>query len=673
MRIFLRARRSAAAPAAPLSLATGATRASFRSSIAIAAAWLGALAAFGLVPAIAFAQAPTWNRALIAPIEGADHAALDHGVIRSQSIAVDLSLLADIRAQLIADPSAPQQIVVPAFGGSTLTLVLTRVETVGEAAALHGSVEGVPLSSVVLVERAGIVAGNINAREFNYQIRYRGPQYGHELRDFNQSQFRDHDYEPTGPKLPEVFDGAPSPALKAATVTQADDGSTIDVMVAYTPAARDAAGGVPAMQALIALGVTETNAAYANAGVIQRIRLVHAVEVSYTESGDFATDLNRVAGKTDGYIDNIHTLRDQYGADAVSLWIESAGSTCGVARVMTTVSVGFESNAFNVVNRSCATGYYSFAHELGHNMGLRHDTYMDPGTTPYAYAHGYVDPTQGLRTVMGYNDACAAVSRNCTRIQWFSNPGINYNTFTTGNANTANAKLALDNTRTTVANFRASVGTPASTAPAITSANAATFYVGSAGSFGVTRTGNPAPTLSMTGALPATITFNPTTGTFAGTPVLVNVGVYMVTFSAVNGTLPNATQTFTLTIAPLPSCTLDVDGNGQLDALTDGMLILRTMFGLSGTQVTAGAIGTGATRTAFAQISPLISLPVLDIDGNGRTDALTDGVLLMRAMFGLTGTQVTNNALGTSPAATRNTWTAIRNYLNTTCGTNFAP
>ena len=610
---------------------------------------------------------------MIAPTAGTDHAALDHGVIRSQSIAVDLSLLADIRARLVADPSTPQQIVLPAFGGATLTLVLTRVETVAGAAALHGVVEGVPLSSVVLVEREGIVAGNIGAREFNYQIRYRGPQYGHELRDFNQSQFRDHDHESTGPKLPEVFDVAPSPPVKSTQQTQADDGSTIDVMVAYTPAARNAAGGVPAMQTLIALGVTETNAAYANAGVIQRIRLVHAVEVSYTESGDFATDLNRVAGKTDGYIDNIHALRDQYGADAVSLWIESAGSTCGIAWVMTTVSAGFESSAFNVINRSCATGYYSFAHELGHNMGLRHDTYVDAATTPYAYAHGYVDPAHNFRTVMGYNDACAAVSRNCTRIQWFSNPGINYGAFTTGNATSANAKLALDNTRTTVANFRASVGTPASTAPAITSANAATFYVGSAGSFGVSRTGSPAPTLSMTGALPATMTFNTATGNLTGTPVLANVGIYTVTFNAVNGTLPNATQIFTLTIASLPSCTLDVDGNGQLDALTDGMLILRTMFGLSGTQVTAGAVGVGATRSTFAQISPLISLPVLDLDGNGRTDALTDGVLLMRAMFGLTGTQVTNNALGTSPAATRNTWSAIRDYLNTTCGTTFAP
>jgi hypothetical protein len=50
---------------------------------------------------------------------------------------------------------------------------------------------------------------------------------------------------------------------------------------------------------------------------------------------------------------------------------------------------------------------------------------------------------------------------------------------------------------------------------------------------------------------------------------------------------------------------------------------------------------------------------------------LTDSLLLMRALFGLTGTAVTNGAVGAS--ATRPNWTAIRNYLNANCGSSFAP
>lgn len=60
------------------------------------------------------------------------------------------------------------------------------------------------------------------------------------------------------------------------------------------------------------------------------------------------------------------------------------------------------------------------------------------------------------------------------------------------------------------------------------------------------------------------------------------------------------------------------------------------------------------------------------VRGNGGApDALTDGLLMMRAMFGLTGTAVTNGA--TAAGAPRNNWTLIRAYLNGSCGANFAP
>lgn len=118
-------------------------------------------------------------------------------------------------------------------------------------------------------------------------------------------------------------------------------------------------------------------------------------------------------------------------------------------------------------------------------------------------------------------------------------------------------------------------------------------------------------------------------------------------------------------------CTLDLDDNGTIDALTDGLMLMRVMFGLTGTSVTNGAIGTNAQRTTWDQIQPIINLPALDIDGNLATDALTDGLILLRAMFGLTGTSVTNGAIGSG--ATRATWALIRTYVNSNCGANFSP
>jgi hypothetical protein len=86
--------------------------------------------------------------------------------------------------------------------------------------------------------------------------------------------------------------------------------------------------------------------------------------------------------------------------------------------------------------------------------------------------------------------------------------------------------------------------------PAVTSANAATFTVGSFGSFNVTATGYPAPTFEETGALPSGVTFNDTTGVFSGTPDAGSEGTYTITVIAMNGVDTNAMQTFTLTVDP---------------------------------------------------------------------------------------------------------------------------
>lgn len=89
--------------------------------------------------------------------------------------------------------------------------------------------------------------------------------------------------------------------------------------------------------------------------------------------------------------------------------------------------------------------------------------------------------------------------------------------------------------------------------PAITSANNTTFTVGTAGSFNVTATGFPAPTLTETGALPSGVTF--VGGVLGGTPSAGTGGVYTITFVAHNGVVANAMQTFTLTVIQSPVIT----------------------------------------------------------------------------------------------------------------------
>jgi hypothetical protein len=83
---------------------------------------------------------------------------------------------------------------------------------------------------------------------------------------------------------------------------------------------------------------------------------------------------------------------------------------------------------------------------------------------------------------------------------------------------------------------------------------------------------------------------------------------------------------------------LDIDGDGAVEALTDGLLALRWMFGFTGDSLTSGAVGTECTRCSAGAIETyLASIQAqLDIDGNGAVEPLTDGLLVLRFLFGFT-------------------------------------
>src|SRR4029077_12262293 len=92
----------------------------------------------------------------------------------------------------------------------------------------------------------------------------------------------------------------------------------------------------------------------------------------------------------------------------------------------------------------------------------------------------------------------------------------------------------------------------------ITNGNSTTFSVGSAGTFTVTATGFPKPTLSETGALPGGVTFTDNgngTATLAGTPAVASGGTYNLTITAHNGVGADATQSFALTVNAAPTVT----------------------------------------------------------------------------------------------------------------------
>jgi hypothetical protein len=88
---------------------------------------------------------------------------------------------------------------------------------------------------------------------------------------------------------------------------------------------------------------------------------------------------------------------------------------------------------------------------------------------------------------------------------------------------------------------------PLDAAPSFTSESSTAFTIGAAGNFDVTATAVPPATFSESGTLPAGVTLS-TAGALAGTPAAGSAGTYPITITGANGVLPNASQSFILTI-----------------------------------------------------------------------------------------------------------------------------
>jgi hypothetical protein len=90
---------------------------------------------------------------------------------------------------------------------------------------------------------------------------------------------------------------------------------------------------------------------------------------------------------------------------------------------------------------------------------------------------------------------------------------------------------------------------------------------------------------------------------------------------------------------------LDINGDLKNDALSDGLYIIRYLFGL--TDHSTQILYTGKRRTD-ASINAYIKAGIeyLDIDCNGESDALTDGLLILRYLFSITeGESLLNNSV----------------------------
>lgn len=92
---------------------------------------------------------------------------------------------------------------------------------------------------------------------------------------------------------------------------------------------------------------------------------------------------------------------------------------------------------------------------------------------------------------------------------------------------------------------------------------------------------------------------------------------------------------------------IDIDGDGEFDALTDGLLLLRSMFELTDSALISNVIGRNAVYSDAEEIEYRISSisTDLDIDNDGQVDALTDGLLILRYLFELNGESLVSDVI----------------------------
>ena len=131
-----------------------------------------------------------------------------------------------------------------------------------------------------------------------------------------------------------------------------------------------------------------------------------------------------------------------------------------------------------------------------------------------------------------------------------------------------------------------------------------------------------------------------------------------------------SSTTLTLQGDETETMTLDVDGNGTVGLLTDGLLLVRYLIDIRGPALTNLAVAENAHadrdthQEIAAYLQGLVDEDVLDVDGNGTVGLLTDGLLIVRYLIDIRGPELTNLALASDARADRNEPDEIAAYLD---------
>ncbi|MEM9553079.1 MAG: reprolysin-like metallopeptidase [Acidobacteriota bacterium] len=402
--------------------------------LALALAFLGLLVA----PAGAHSSEPTVGlfRATTSAVKALDAQGSDVALLQSRAVEVDLSLLENHARVSREIPSASRPLQLQFFAGVEADVVF---EAPAERDALGfqayrghivraAGLERPKTGAVVLVEKDGILSGTFDLGETFISLRparepatvgrsVDGDAVVHVLESIDRSVF-----EPEAePEIWRPLGPLAAPEDVATTDKAIGGGSSeVSVVILYTTAARVGAGGTHAIESQAALAAHQLKFALVNSAQQATVHFAGTYEVPYAETGDRVQDLAWLR-------EHMTNLKGAWGADVVSLIVETMHGACGRGAIMHQNSTAFAPMAANVVKRRCATHNYSYAHEVGHNMGGAHDRGHSSSPGLFSYSFAYQDPSEAFRTLLSYN--CA---NGCPRILYYSSPNVSYQGRPTG-------------------------------------------------------------------------------------------------------------------------------------------------------------------------------------------------------------------------------------------------
>ncbi len=233
-----------------------------------------------------------------------------------------------------------------------------------------------------------------------------------------------------------------------------DTQETITLLIAYTPeAVRWSNQNATDINNVLDMIMTKSQLVLDNSKTNVKLKLVCATEVDYAEE-DLGKDFERLYYKDDGYMDEVHALRDFYYADLVLLLsgkIYWGGMGC--------LFNGFEDQIISVSDINLATYGYTAIHEIGHLLGCHHykDHVENPPPNTYNYGWEWHDTKDDRYycSVMTYGLSDFWPDGNGrARVPHFSNPDVQYNGINTGVANEADNARRIRDTKAIAAKFR---------------------------------------------------------------------------------------------------------------------------------------------------------------------------------------------------------------------------